>query len=111
MKKELTLGAILVLALTSFTCHADYSNDTTNNTMGKSTETDLSDAAITAKIKTALAAEPGISSMNIHVTTVKGIVYLEGKVKNQAQVQKVIDLAKKENGTMNIDSSKLTVEP
>lgn len=63
-------------------------------TMGAKAETKLDaagqatkDTAITAKIKTKLAADRALSAMDIHVDTTDGVVTLSGTVDNKAQVE------------------------
>lgn len=51
----------------------------------------VDDAAITAKIKNAIMAEPGIKVLNIHVDTLNGAVILTGIVTSKEKS----DLAKK----------------
>lgn len=53
----------------------------------------LEDAAITAKIKAAILAEPGLRSIDINVDTVDGVATLEGKVDTQVNIDKAEKIA------------------
>ncbi|MDD2776545.1 MAG: BON domain-containing protein [Gallionella sp.] len=46
-------------------------------------EVSLNDAEITTKIKAAIFAEPGLSTLQISVDTLKGVVTLSGSVDTQ----------------------------
>lgn len=47
---------------------------------GNTAKQSLSDSVITAKVKTALAANTGLRSLDLHVTTTHGVVTLSGNV-------------------------------
>lgn len=68
----------------------------------------LDDAGITAKIKTALAAEKDVSAMAINVDTVSGIVTLSGRVSNQTEADRAVQVARGVEGVKSVDS-KLSV--
>ena len=67
----------------------------------------LDDAAITAKVKTALIAEPGLKGMSIDVDTAQNVVTLTGVVGSDALKQEAERLAKQVDGvkavTNNLD--------
>ena len=62
----------------------------------------VDDGIVTAKIKSALLADPGVKSIDIAVVTRKGIVQLSGYVDNQAQVDRAIDIARGVEGVQSI---------
>jgi len=64
----------------------------------------IDDAAITAKVKTALLAEPGIPSADISVETVAGKVTLTGKVPDRAQAERAIQVAATVEGVTGVDN-------
>lgn len=64
----------------------------------------IDDAAITAKVKTALLAEPGIPSGDIAVETVAGKVTLSGKVSDPAQANRAIQVAAQVEGVKGVDN-------
>ena len=53
----------------------------------------VDDAAITAKVKAAIVAEPGLKSMQINVDTDKGVVTLSGSVDSVLNSEKAKTLA------------------
>lgn len=64
----------------------------------------VDDSAITAKVKTALLAEPGIPSAEISVETVAGKVTLTGKVTDRAQAERAIQVAAMVEGVKGVDN-------
>lgn len=68
------------------------------------TEAVIEDSAVTAKIKTALLAEPGIKGTDINVDTVSGVVTLSGIVDNAAQRDRVTEIARGVNGARQVDN-------
>ena len=61
-----------------------------------------SDAAITAKVKTALGADDLVKARNINVDTVRGEVTLNGSVGSAAEKERAISLAKRVEGVTNV---------
>ncbi|HSN20266.1 MAG TPA: BON domain-containing protein, partial [Usitatibacter sp.] len=53
-----------------------------------------SDAAITAKVKTAMAADATVKAANIDVDTLRGVVSLNGTVKDQTERQRAVEIAR-----------------
>jgi hyperosmotically inducible protein len=70
----------------------------------------LDDAAITAKVKTALMAEPGIKSLEINVDTRDNNVTLAGTVPSAELKVRAMDLAKNVEGVKSV-SDQLVVKP
>ena len=64
----------------------------------------IDDSAITAKVKTALLAEPGIPSADISVETVAGKVTLTGKVADRAQAERAIQVVAMVEGVKGVDN-------
>jgi hyperosmotically inducible periplasmic protein len=62
----------------------------------------VDDGIVTAKVKSALLADPGVKSIDIAVVTRKGVVQLSGYVDNQAQVSRAIDIARGVDGVQSI---------
>lgn len=60
------------------------------------------DAAITAKVKTALIREKDLSAMDINVETSEGRVMLAGWVKDDAQRKKAVEIAKHVEGVKEV---------
>ena len=54
-----------------------------------------SDAALTARVKTALISEPGVKSTQINVETARGVVSLSGFVDSQDMASKAVNAAQR----------------
>jgi hyperosmotically inducible protein len=65
---------------------------------------DVDDGIITAKVKSALLADPAVKSFDIAVVTRKNEVQLSGFVDNQAQIDMALALARKVEGVARVDS-------
>lgn len=63
---------------------------------------ELDDAAITAAVKTKLAADPEVSATNIDVDTEKGVVTLSGKVKSERARTEAEQLARDTEGVVDV---------
>jgi osmotically-inducible protein OsmY len=68
------------------------------------------DAAITAKVKTAIFNEPDLKMMNISVSTEENVVHLSGTVKSRAERAKAIQVARKVEGVKAV-KNELVVKP
>lgn len=62
------------------------------------------DALITAKVKTALIKEPGLSAMKIDVDTANGIVTLKGTVDSIDKSSRARELASTVDGVSSVDN-------
>lgn len=69
---------------------------------GDATKRETKDAAITAKVKSALVAEPDLSSMDVNIETEKGVVQLFGFVENQDQIDRAGKLAAAVEGVKSV---------
>lgn len=67
----------------------------------------IDDAGITAKVKTALAAEKDVSAISINVDTVQGKVTLSGRVSNPSEAERALEVARSVEGVKAVES-KLT---
>lgn len=56
------------------------------------------DSAITAKVKAAILAEPGLKFNEINVETFKGVVQLSGFVSSASQTGTAVEVARKVSG-------------
>jgi hyperosmotically inducible protein len=70
----------------------------------------LADAAITAKVKTALGTEPGLQSMGIDVVTEKGVVSLFGTTDSDANRKRVTQLAAAVEGVSSVDNRLVVIQ-
>jgi hyperosmotically inducible periplasmic protein len=64
----------------------------------------LGDAAITAAVKTALAADPSLSAININVTTTDGAVRLEGPAPDPKSRERAEIIAMAPGGVVAVDN-------
>jgi osmotically-inducible protein OsmY len=78
---------------------------------GEKVGNNMSDAAITAKVKTAIIAEPGLKALQIDVDTVNGVVTLKGTVdspelmENARQVALTVEGVKSVNNQLTVKAS------
>lgn len=69
----------------------------------------VSDAAITAQIKTKLASEDDIPSTKISINTSNGIVSVKGAVDTDLQVDKIKEIINSVKGVRSIDDTDLNI--
>ena len=62
----------------------------------------IDDGIVTARVKSALLADPGIKSFDIGVVTRKGEVQLSGYVDDRAQINRAIDVAQAVEGVQSV---------
>lgn len=70
----------------------------------------IEDSAITAAVKSKLAADEVVSASNIHVETNKGTVSLKGDVKSHTEANRAVELAFSAPGVVEVDTAKLMVQ-
>ena len=70
----------------------------------------IDDATITAKVKAAIFAEPGLKTLQISVDTVKGVVGLSGSVDSQQSSDMAKGLAAAVAGVKEVDN-RLVLKP
>jgi osmotically-inducible protein OsmY len=99
--KRVTAVLLFIAALGVLACR--HGNDTA---MSQS----IDDATISARVKTALLNEPGVSFTRVDVETDHGVVTLTGAVKSKEEEQKVIAVARTVKGVRDVRSS-LKTEP
>lgn len=84
------------------------STGTTSDTPAGTTASDagdaLKDTAITAKVKAALATTDDLKDSSISVETVAGRVTLTGKLPNETQHKKAVDVVRSVDGVRDVDS-------
>jgi hyperosmotically inducible protein len=70
-----------------------------------------SDAALTARVKTAIAADTGIgNATNINVNTYRGVVQLNGFVDSQDKIARAANAARNVEGVQKVENN-LRVKP
>lgn len=62
----------------------------------------MDDSVITAKVKSAILAEPGLRSAEINVETFKGVVQLSGFVKEQRDINAAMVVARNVGGVTTV---------
>lgn len=70
----------------------------------------ITDTTITTKVKAAIFAEPDLSTLQISVDTVKGVVTLSGSVDSTAQSDLAKSLAKEVSGVSKVNNQ-LAIKP
>jgi hyperosmotically inducible periplasmic protein len=86
------LAVVLVLPLVLSAC-------------GKTVGETIDDATITARVKTALLNDPQVGGLKIDVDTTLGVVTMSGVVKNRAEEQRAVELARKVSGVRDVKST------
>lgn len=74
------------------------------------TGTVVDDTAVTARVKSALLADPEVSGLAITVETTNGVVQLSGNVASQAQIAKAEQVARAAEGAGSVQNQ-LKVAP
>lgn len=67
----------------------------------------IDDASVTGRVKTALLAAPGIQSLDISVLTVRGEVQLTGFVDQQSQIDQAAQIARATEGATSVKNELL----
>ncbi|WP_244815581.1 BON domain-containing protein [Caballeronia sp. Lep1P3] len=63
-----------------------------------------SDASVTARVKTALLADPGLKSLAVSVSTYRGVVVLSGNVNSEDQIQKAVAVTRSVSGVQSVNN-------
>jgi hyperosmotically inducible periplasmic protein len=93
------LAACALAAAAALGAAGCASNPETQRSAGQFTD----DAALTAKVKTAIATDVGArAASSINVETYKGVVQLSGFVDNKDQADRAIKAAQKVNGVKSL---------
>jgi hyperosmotically inducible protein len=69
----------------------------------------IDDAAVTAKVKSALIAEPNLKALSINVDTMAGIVTLKGTADSQESKQKAEQLASTVEGVRSVKNELVVI--
>jgi len=70
----------------------------------------IDDASITTAVKASLLAAPGVDSLRVHVTTVDGVVTLDGSLSSEEMIERAVKAARDASGVRSV-VSKLTLIP
>jgi hyperosmotically inducible protein len=101
LKSSVIAAAVCASLLTLAACNQQADTD---HAPAASVGTSVDDSVITTKVKTALLANENIKSLDITVTTSKGIVMLSGFVNNKEQIDLSTSLAKAIQGVVSVDN-------
>ena len=103
LKKSVLCGVLACAAISPLLVNAD--------TVAKSSiKNELSDAAITAKIKALYLQSSIIKTLDISVATANHVVDLSGKIATDLQYEEAIALAQSIDGVTDVNADKLQVE-
>lgn len=99
--------------ITQATDNAEQKMDQAKSTMSEkaaSVGVTVADAAITAKVKSALVAEPGLKSIGIDVVTEKGVVSLFGTTVSDTSRDRATQLAAAVEGVKAVENNLAIVQ-
>lgn len=98
-KRKLMAAALATAALTGLGACASSSEERERRGAGEFTD----DAALTAKVKTAIATDAGAkTAAAVNVETYRGVVQLTGFVDSDDQVTRAVSAAKKVQGVRSV---------
>lgn len=80
----------------------------TSNDMTRRASNAMDDTALTTKVKAALLAEPGLSSLQIGVDTKDAVVTLSGSVTTMPQKERAVSLASSVAGVKSVVDNLMT---
>jgi osmotically-inducible protein OsmY len=110
MKLKLLTAALMATGLVLSGC-ASHRDNTASAGTSRSAGEFTSDAALTAKVKTALAKDAGLgTATNINVQSYRGVVQLNGFVNTQEQIRSAADVAGRVEGVTKVENN-LRVKP
>lgn len=98
-KRKLLAASFAAAALAGLGACASSSEDRSRRSAGEYTD----DAALTAKVKTAIATDAGAkTAAAVNVETYRGVVQLTGFVDSDDQVNRAVSAAKKVQGVRSV---------
>lgn len=101
----LVLSTTLAGAMTIFAAGCNKPQDATGTPPPSTTVgTEIDDSVVTARVKSALLADPDVKSFEFKVETRKGEVQLSGFVDDQTKIDRAIAVTRGVAGVKNIDS-------
>jgi osmotically-inducible protein OsmY len=100
------LSAAIALALAA--CAGDRPRNQTGGSASSEVKQDTQNAALTAKVKTALAADVGLRTLNINVDSSGNTVTLKGAVDSAETRRRAEEVARKVDGVATV-RNELTV--
>ena len=106
------VGVTMTAAALAFSAGCASNRDTSSDRSTSRSATEFSgDAALTAKVKTAIAADSGIgNATNINVNSYRGVVQLNGFVDSRDKIERAVNAARNVEGVRNVENN-LQVKP
>lgn len=77
---------------------------------GSAVRATVDDAQLTTRVKTALLNAPDVDAKRIEVDTVQGVVTLSGGVRNEAERDQAVAVARRISGVRDVKST-LQIQP
>jgi osmotically-inducible protein OsmY len=110
MKLKLLTAALIASGLTLYGC-ASHRDSTASAGESRSASQFTSDAALTAKVKAALAKDAGLgTAADINVQSYRGVVQLNGFVNSDQQIRSAQEVASRIEGVNKVENN-LRVKP
>lgn len=100
----LVLGVALAGAMSLAAGCGNRQGESSTQPSGSTVGTEIDDTVVTAKVKSALFADPDIKGIDLKVETRKGVVQLSGFVDSQAQIEQAIAVAHNVAGVTSVDA-------
>jgi hyperosmotically inducible periplasmic protein len=106
--KALAFAVSAVIALALAACAGDRPRNQTGGSASSEIKQDSQNAALTAKVKSALAADVGLRTLNINVDSAGNTVTLKGAVDSADTRRRAEEVARKVDGVATV-RNELTV--
>jgi hyperosmotically inducible periplasmic protein len=104
-RKLVWLSVSILSAAAVFIAGCDDGREaTTGSAPNTGVETTIDDSIISTKIKSGLLADPLVKDSEPQVETHQGTVQLSGFVENQAQMERVIEIARAVDGVKHVEN-------
>ncbi len=100
--RALLVGALTALGVAGCASWHDHTRTASTSSAHRGPVQTASDASITAKVKTAMAADATVKAANIDVDTVRGVVSLNGTVKDATERNRAVEIARNVGGVLDV---------
>ena len=99
--RTVLVSSLLALGLAGCAAFSSDTRSTSSPEPRSATQT-ASDAAITGKVKSALALDELVKARNINVDTMRGVVTLNGTVNSAAEKSRAMQVARRIEGVTDV---------
>lgn len=99
-------GVLAGFMMCALPAHAEDTQDSEHRTVG----TFVDDASITARVKSGLVANDGLSALAIEVETHEGVVQLSGFVNTEDQIEVAEEIAERQKGVRDVENDLILKE-